>query len=177
MGNVLSEARLYVCNHVVASIPSRRFRMWFYRTVMNFEIGSDSVIFLGAEFDCAGGLRIGSRSVVNQNCRLDSRGTITIGDDAVIAAGCCILTADHDLQCPSFSGRTSPVVIEDRAFVGTRAIILRGVTIGKAGVVAAGAVVTKNVLDFEIVAGIPAKRIGERTPDLEYSAAYSRLFH
>ncbi len=80
------------------------------------------------------------------------------------------------MQSSNFSGRTRPVNIEDYVFIGTRATILPGVTIRKGSVVAAGAMVTKNVEPFTIFAGLPAKSIGIRSSDLHYSASYSRLF-
>jgi acetyltransferase-like isoleucine patch superfamily enzyme len=73
-----------------------------------------------------------------------------------------IYNAQHDIESPTFSAVIEPVVIKDYVFVGPRAIILPGVTIEKGAVVAAGAVVTKNVEAFSVVGGIPAKVIGER---------------
>ena len=96
------------------------------------------------------GFRIGKSSVINQKCRIDTRGGVTIGDNVSISAEVCILTADHDLANPKFDGRTKPVTIEDYAFIGTRAMILAGVTVGRGAAVAAGAVVTRNVESFAI---------------------------
>jgi acetyltransferase-like isoleucine patch superfamily enzyme len=119
---------------------------------------------------------MGKNSVINQKCRLDNRGFITIGDNVSISAEVCILTADHDPQSRDFSGTIRPVTIEDYVFIGTRAMILPGVTLAKGSFIAAGAVVTKNVEPFTIVAGVPAKPIGKRRTDLDYSAHYERLF-
>ncbi|NJK52359.1 MAG: hypothetical protein HC936_05170 [Leptolyngbyaceae cyanobacterium SU_3_3] len=79
-----------------------------------------------------------------------------------------IWTAQHDLNDSGFAGVSAPVVIEDYAWISSRATILPGVTIGRGAVVAAGAVVTKSVAPFEIVGGVPAKKIGERNRDLDY---------
>ena len=54
------------------------------------------------------------------------------------------------------------MIIDDYVFIGPRAIILPGVTIGRGAVVAAGAVVTKSVAPFEVVGGVPAQKISER---------------
>jgi maltose O-acetyltransferase len=68
------------------------------------------------------------------------------------------------------------VRIEDYVFVGTRALILPGVTIGRGAFVGAGTVVTKDVAPFAIVAGCPAKQIGSRPANLQYEIRYDRLF-
>lgn len=167
---------LYLCNHVVAFFPSHGLRQLFYRTAMQFEIGEKSCIFMGAKFDCRRGFKLGAHSVINENCRLDNRGELTIGNNVSISSEVCILTADHDVQSPSFAGRNRPVRIDDYVFLGTRALILPGVTIGRGAVVAAGAVVTKDVVALSIVAGSPAKEIGRRNPDLSYEVEYCRLF-
>lgn len=173
----VSELRLYFANRVVAWIPSHLVRQFYYRKIMRFEIEMDSAIFMGTQFDSAQGFSIAKNSVINQCCRLDTRGGITIGSNVSISADVIILTADHDQNSVDFAGRRSPVKIEDYVWIGTRAMILPGVTIGKGAVVAAGAVVTKDVAPFAIVAGVPAKVIKTRRNDLDYACNYRRLFH
>jgi acetyltransferase-like isoleucine patch superfamily enzyme len=167
---------LYVTNRVVARVPSHTFRLSWYRRVMGFEIDKGSRIFMDAWIDGRRGFRMGRNSVINQKCRLDNRGGITIGDSVSISAEVCILTADHDLQSPDFAGREKPVEIGGHVFIGTRATILPGVRIGRGAAVATGAVVTKDIEPFTIVAGVPAKPIGRRPENLDYDAAYPRLF-
>jgi maltose O-acetyltransferase len=167
---------LFVCNRIVGHLPSHALRKFFYRSVMKIEIGERSYIFCRARFDTRGEFRMGSHSTINEECRLDNRGGITIGDNVSISPQVCILTADHDPQSPTFAGRQRPVRIDDHAFIGTRAIILPGITIGRGAVVAAGAVVTREVAPLAIVAGSPAKEIGRRDPTLDYRVDYCRLF-
>lgn len=143
---------------------------------MGYRIGKRTHIFMGVKFDCPGNLSIDSNSVINQDCRLDSRGAITIGKNVSISADVAILTADHDPQSPEFLGRIRPVTIEDYVFIGTRAMILPGVRIGKAGVVGAGAIVTKDVEPYSIVAGMPARPIGERNRELAYTIDHGGWF-
>lgn len=154
---LLSELQLYVCNHIINKIPSHLARIIFYRHAMGFKIGKGASIHLGAHFDCAGGLMIGENSVVSQNCRLDNRGGITIGCNASISAYTIVLTADHDPQESDFPGRTSEVVIGNYVWIGTRGMILRGVTIGDGAVIVAGAIVITNFVADTIVGGVPAK--------------------
>lgn len=167
---------LYVTNWLVANIPFHWIRLFFYRHCLGFNIGVGSHIFMNAWFDSKSNFSIGENSVINQKCRLDNRGGITIGNNVSISSEVCVLTADHNLQSRDFSGRNRPVSIDDYVFIGTRAMILPGVTLGKGSAVGAGAVVTKNVEPFTIVAGVPAKPIGSRESHLNYNAYYPRLF-
>lgn len=167
---------LYITNRVVAHIPFHSFRLFFYKNFFGLKIGEGSHIFMNAWFDSWKNFEMGKNSVITQKCRLDTRGKITIGDNVAIAAEVIILTGDHDVKTSNFLGRIRPVVIEDYVFIGTRAMILPGVTLSKGCAVAAGAVVTGDVEPFTIVAGVPAKPTGKRPLDLDYSAHYPRLF-
>lgn len=86
------------------------------------------------------------------------------------------MTAEHDIDDPYFVGTEAPVHIGDYAWISSRATILPGVRIGNGAVVAAGAVVTKDVPDYTVVGGVPAKLIGVRNNQLKYEIDYFRLF-
>lgn len=172
----LSECRLYICNHWVSCIPSHSFRLWFYKRIMGFKIGRGSTIFMNCKFDCAGGLTIGENSVVNSNCRIDSRQGLIIGNSVSISEEVILLTGDHD-DLLGLTNRNKTLRIEDYVWIGTRAMLLPGVTIMKGAIIAAGSVVTKDVEPFAVVAGVPARKIKNRPfSDLNYSASYIRLF-
>jgi len=83
---------------------------------------------------------------------------------------------EHDINDPYFKETGAPVIIEDYVVIGTRVTILPGVHIGRGAVVASGAVVTHDVPEYSVVAGIPAKIISKRNSDLRYKFKYSRLF-
>jgi maltose O-acetyltransferase len=169
------EFLVYATNHVVAHIPSRRFRRAFYRKALDMKIGHGSAIHLGASIDTRHGFVMGDHSVINGNCRLDNRGGIAIGNNVSISRNVTILTADHDVRDRDFTGRNRGVTIGDYAFVGTGAIVLPGVSLGIGSVVAAGAVVTRSVEDYAIVGGNPARKIAERPRDLAYTISYDRF--
>lgn len=144
---------------------------------MKFNIEKGSYVCMGCRFDSTERLTIGKNSVINQNCRIDTRGGVTIGENVSISSDVIILTADHDMNSSDMAGRERTVVVEGYVWVGTRAMIMPGVVIGRGAVVAAGAVVTKSVPPFKVVAGVPAKIIKERLErnDYTYSASYKRL--
>jgi acetyltransferase-like isoleucine patch superfamily enzyme len=175
--SALCQFRIYFCNHVIAKIPFHGVRQWYYRHVMGFELGRSCALLLGCRFDAARGLSLGNNSVINDNCRLDTRGGLTIGSNVSISSEVMIITAGHDPNCAGFSGYQKPVVIGDRVWIGVRAIILPGVTLCEGAVVAAGAIVTKDVESFTVVAGSPARPIGNRCSSLDYQLSYRRLFH
>lgn len=168
--------RLFVANRIVAWIPSHELRLLFYRTVMKAKIGKHTSIHMGAYFTTVGHLTIGDNSVINPSCTLDARGGLTIGSNVSISAQVCILTADHDVQSRNFAGRKAPVIIDDYVFAGTRAMILPGVSLKKGAVVAAGAVATKDVDEYTVVGGVPARAIGKRNSDLDYDCFFRPFF-
>ena len=99
-----------------------------------------------------------------------------IGDNVSVSPGVWILTDEHDIDDPDFPEVLSPVRIEDYAFIGSKAMILPGVTIGRGAVVGAGAVVTKSVAPFDVVGGVPARVIGRRGSEPRYELDYRPAF-
>lgn len=171
-----SELRLYICNEWIATFPSHVVRNFFYRKIMKFDIAEGSSIHMKCSFDCAANLTIGKDTVINPRCRLDNRGKIIIGQNVSISQEVIILTADHDVDTVDFAGRNLAVHIEDYVWIGTRALVLPGVRIGKGALIAAGALVTKDVMPYAVVAGVPARTIKTRRKDLNYDTKYTRLF-
>ena len=145
----------------VAFVPSHYFRRFFYR-LFGMRIGRGSSIHMAISVYNCGGISIGKDSIIGEWCTLDGRDNLTIGDHVDIATGVMIYNAEHDINDPNFKPISAPVEIGDYVFIGPRAIILPGVKIGRGAVVGAGAVVTKDVEEFTIVGGVPAKEIGQR---------------
>nr|WP_224746266.1 acyltransferase [Mucilaginibacter glaciei] len=143
---------------------------------MKYGIGHNTAILMDCTFDCTQHFSIGNNSVVNTKCRLDNKSSITIGNNVSISQEVMILSADHDPDSATFTSRNLPVVIEDYVFIGSRAIIMPGVTIGYGAVIAAGALVKENVEAYAIVGGVPAKFIRKRNTELSYQLSYRRLF-
>ncbi len=165
--------RAAVLNHIVNRIPVVGVRMRAYRSFgVRFEDAASGTIMLGAEVWSPARLTIGARTIVGRNCLLDARGGISIGRDVNIGSDTILMTAKHEVQDPDFVASYAPIEIGDRVWIALRATILGGVTIGEGAVVAAGAVVTRDVAPFTIVGGTPAAPIGERTRDLRYQLDY-----
>ena len=110
---------------------------------------------------------IGDDTWVGQFCYINSAGGVKIGSRVEIGPGVKIMSSKHGEE-----GRGVPillcdlefatVVLEDGCDIGIGAIILPGVTVGRGSQVGAGAVVTRNVAPYAVVAGVPARKIGER---------------
>ncbi|MFJ7975823.1 sugar O-acetyltransferase [Peribacillus sp. NPDC096379] len=105
-------------------------------------------------------ITIGKNVFFNTGCSFQDRGGIRIGDGSMIGMNVTIATLNHGLSVETRNTTyPSPVVIGENVWIGSSATILPGVTIGDKSVVAAGAVVTKDVPENTIVAGVPAKII------------------
>jgi acetyltransferase-like isoleucine patch superfamily enzyme len=174
---IASELLLYAANHLVIAFPFYSIRHLFYTRLFKLKISRSASVHMGLKLMIRGGIVIGEHSVINRDCTLDGRGKLTIGKNVSISPEVMILTAEHAVQDSQFSGVERPVVIRDYAWIGSRAVILPGVTLGQGAVVAAGAVVTKDVPDYAIVGGVPARQIGTRNPQLNYTLEYQRWFH
>lgn len=141
------------------------------------KIGKGSTIHTGARFYEPSNISIGNDSIIGENAVLDGRDLLTIGNHVDVATDVMFYNSEHDVEHDFFTAKSAPIMIEDYVFIGPRAIILPGVKVGKGAVVAAGAVVTKEVPPYAIVGGVPAKIIGERkNKDLNYKLGRARWF-
>jgi len=168
VGEFIDCIPVYLANQVVSHLPSYTLRHAYYRWC-GMKIGRSTYIQMGLSIMAPEKIEIGEHCIINQNCLLDGRGGLTIGNNVNISYAVYIFTADHDVHSPDFAGCLAPVVVQDYAWLSSRATLLPGVTIGQGAVVAAGAVVTKDVAPYTIVGGVPATAIGERRRDLDYT--------
>jgi maltose O-acetyltransferase len=162
--------------NLITWIPVHSVRRMAFRS-SGMTIGLGSTLHTGCRFYAPTGISIGCGSIIGDRCFLDGRDQLQIGDHVDIASQVLIYNSHHDVHSEDFAAVASPVTIEDYVFIGPRTIILPGVTIGKGAVIGAGAVVTKDVKPMEIVAGVPAKKIGDRqVKDLHYKLGRPKLF-
>lgn len=142
---------------------------WVLLKLLFRKLGRKTWISLNVEIRCAYRISVGAYTNINKRVLLDGRGgELIIGNCVDIAQEVNIWTLEHDYNDPSYKAKGSGVVIEDYVWIASRATVLPGIRIGKGAVVAAGAVVTKDVPPMSVVAGVPAKVISYRTTQPNY---------
>lgn len=128
--------------------------------------GDNVAIFEGVHLFNLGSMEIGDNVSIHQMSYIDATGGLKIGSDVAIAHATTIMTTDHDYSNPLVTTRDgecflSPVEVGDDIWIGAGARILSGVNIQSHCVIAAGAVVTKDVPGNSLMAGVPARRLKE----------------
>ena len=146
------------------SFGAKYIRRLFVKGMVD-KCGKNVNIEHGAFLASGKGIEIGNNSGIGLNCRV--AGPLTIGDDVMMAPGVMIFTQNHETKDLSIPMRlqTAPkkkVTIGNDVWLGANALIMPGVTIGDGVIVAAGAVVTKNVEPYAVVGGNPARVIKYR---------------
>jgi maltose O-acetyltransferase len=159
-----------IANHLPEPpLPFGNLSMWLRRLLAkNFllRMGDDVKIHGGISLGSASKLEIGDRSSINIGCWV-SNDTV-IGSDVMLGPDVSIISSSHVFSDTSLSMREQgesvrrPVIIGDDVWIGTRAIILPGVKVGSHSIIGAGSVVTKDVPEWSIVGGNPAKIIRSR---------------
>lgn len=165
----------FVVNDILPFIPFWTWRKCYFRFIRS-RIGAHSFIMKKNYFIYPHRFKIGQYSHINRGCLIDARGTIKIGNNVSVSQNVSIMTGSHDPYSPTFRATFLPIEICDYAWLGVGCTILNGVRIGKGAVVCAGAVVTKDVEDYAIVGGVPAKKISRRTENLNYHCKKDSLF-
>lgn len=174
MGNNMSKVRkaLYYAvtlwgNCFVNKVPSRHLRRWFYQ-LLGAKLGKNCMPCRRVEILLPKGLILGDGVSVGWFAELDARGGIIIDHDTNISSHVKLITGSHDIDDSDYTADFLPIHIGHHCWIGTGAIILQGVTIGDGAVVAAGAVVNKNVAPYTVVGGVPARFIRNRSENLSY---------
>ena len=150
-------------------------RNWYLR-LFGIRLGGGTSIHRRCKFFHVGKLSVGNNTVINFGCYLDNRRGITIGNNVGIAHNTKIYTLGHDLDDPQFTTKGAAVTIKDNVFIFSNTLIMPGVNIGEGAIVLAGSVVTKNVEPWTIVGGNPAKKIRERSREIDYKQIYRYWF-
>lgn len=152
---------------------SNRSRMAIYR-LLGVRAADHAIIWCGARINYPDRIEIGRNSIIGPDTVLLSQGTISIGENVNISGFSFIISQEHNAHSPGLETTLARVLIEDYVWLATNVTILPGVRVGRGALVAAGAVVTKDVPDFAIVAGNPARQIGSRPMDFTYHTCDDR---
>lgn len=159
-------------------LPNNRLRILVLR-LLGASIGAGCAVYHGVEWRAIWRVDIGDDVFVAEHAMLDGRGGLTIGASTSINSGVQLWTAQHDIRSPDFAYAKAPIRIGHHAWVCSRAIVLPGTTIGDGAVVAAGAIVSRDVAPWTVVAGNPAVKIANR-PTLDryrlHAAAHKLWF-
>lgn len=144
-------------------------RVGLLRYPDKIRLGRDVVIKHDAELcvcNQSSTITVGERTTIGSYTFVYASAGITIGNDCMIAPFVYLVDSDHGTKKGTLmnqqSNVTAPITIGSDVWIGTRAVITRGVVIGDGAVIAAGAVVRDDVASGQIVAGVPARIIGER---------------
>ncbi|MDO4908465.1 MAG: sugar O-acetyltransferase [Corynebacterium sp.] len=124
------------------------------------KIDETVLVFPPFNADCGANIHLGKNVFINSGCKFQDTGGIYIGDGCAIGHNVAIATLNHDFD-PAQRGTLHPATVRlgRNVWVGSNATILPGVTVGDGAIIAAGAVVTKDVPPMAIVGGVPAKVI------------------
>jgi acetyltransferase-like isoleucine patch superfamily enzyme len=158
---------IYMICGGIGYLPFHTLRIFCLR-VLKAKVGKRTGIYRGFEVRRPRLLTIGNSSVIGHGALLDARCGLTIGDNVNLSNEVMVWTLHHDYNDSNFAQTGAPVTIGNYAWICSRAIILPGVTIGEGAVVAAGAVVTRDVAPYTVVGGVPAKPIAKRNEHLNY---------
>jgi acetyltransferase-like isoleucine patch superfamily enzyme len=140
------------------------------------QLGAGCLIQDGAVLNASEGrIEVGERTWVGPYVVIYGNGGVRLGADVMIAAHSCLTSVGHghaDLSRPMMQQpiEVAPIVIEDDVWVGMNCTILPGVRIGRGAIVAAGALVRRDVAPYEIVGGVPARTLGRRDSSRPASA-------
>ena len=177
--HVLDLPRAFFYQHIVndwlPAIPFWNIRRAILRRA-RMKIGTGTFVMKKCYIIEPARITIGAHSHINRACMLDGRGGITIGNSVSVSYNVSIITGSHDKDARDFREIDLPIEIGDYAWIGANATILQNVVIGRGAVVCAGAVVVKDVPDYAVVGGVPAKVIGQRSRELDYECKWITPF-
>lgn len=160
--HVLSQEALQITSELNSSYHTPEEVRTLMMKLTGREIDESFGLFPPFYTDCGKNIRIGKDVFINSGCRFQDQGGIVIGDGALIGHNVVLATINHDLEPQKRRDNIfAPITIGKSVWIGANATVLPGVRIGDGAVVAAGAVVTKDVPENVVVGGVPARVLKE----------------
>lgn len=150
------------CLFIRSQLPGSAHRRILLR-LFGARIGKGVTIKPGVRVKFPWRLTVGDHSWIGEDAWIDNLADVTIGAHCCISQAAYLCTGNHDWKAASFNLRTAPIRICDGAWIAARSVVAPGVTVGEGSVLAIGSVATRNLHDWSINAGNPAKQIGPRT--------------
>ncbi len=143
-------------------MPIKFIKVALYRT-FGAKIGKGLCIKNHVNVKFPWKLIVGDNVWIGENAWIDNLDNVTIGDNVCISQGAMLLTGNHDYTTPEFNYRNAPIVLEDGAWVGAKAIVCPGVIVHSHAFLTVGSVATKSLEPYTIYQGNPAVKIRIRT--------------
>lgn len=122
----------------------------------------DGTTIRGGSYFYGGGLTTGINCQINRNCYFDFTQSVIFGNNVVIGHGVTFITAEHKIGSSAHragSAQGKAIIVEDGVWIGANSTVLPGITVGAGSVIAAGAMITRNVPSNVVMGGVPAKKI------------------
>lgn len=165
----------YLLQDIVMWIPFWPLR-WCWLKVFVRHLGRGTYVARNVDIRKPWNVVIGKRCMINKKAMLDGRGeALVLGDNVDIAQEAMVWSLTHDIDSPVHAAVGKRTTVDDYAWIGARAIVLAGVSVGRGAVAGAGAVVTKDVSPMAVVAGNPAKIVKTRDNDLTFRYVIRQL--
>lgn len=154
----------YIVNALIVRAswnPLMGIKIWLLRR-FGAKIGKGLVIKNNVIVKSPWYLNIGDNCWLGEGCWIDNLDRITIGNDVCISQGALLLTGNHDYSIPTMPYRNAPIVIQDGAWIGAKAVVCPGVTVHEGAILTVGSVATKDIEAWKVYQGNPASPIRER---------------
>ena len=138
-----------------------RLKRWMLR-LFGAQVGAGVVIKPRVEIKYPWKLNVGEYAWIGEHVWIDNLDTVTIGDHACLSQGALLLTGNHDFTKPTFDLMVKPIVIEEGAWIGARAVVTQGVTVGSHALLTVGSTASSNLQPYGIYKGNPAVKVKDR---------------
>lgn len=160
---------------ILGYIPVHCLRIYYYKLFLGVKIGKGTHIHRCCQIR-KGDIHIGNNVIVGENAILDGRCGLYIDDNVNISSNVSIYTLQHDYNSPDFKAVGGKVIIKRNSWISANSMILPGVVINEGAVVAAMCLVNKNIDEYTLVGGVPAKILRKRNRDIKYQLNYHKPF-